>query len=43
MSVQALAQAIEVAPLGIALSSLEEDNTAYIKNLMKLFKASTAI
>lgn len=43
ISVSAFAHLIETAPFGIALSNLNEDNSEYIKNILKLFKASTLI
>ena len=43
LSVEELSQVMESAPLGLVLSSLEEDNPVYVYHLMKIFKASTAI
>ncbi|SFD00674.1 TetR/AcrR family transcriptional regulator [Pseudoalteromonas denitrificans] len=43
ITVEAFARIIESAPFGLALSSLEEDNQAFVKQLMKVFKASTSI
>lgn len=43
MSVDQLAQVMESAPLGLVLSSLEEDNSVYVSHVMKIFKAATAI
>ncbi|MGB0938596.1 MAG: TetR/AcrR family transcriptional regulator [Colwellia sp.] len=41
ISIKDFARLITSAPLGIALSSIEEDNQAFVKHLMKTFKAST--
>lgn len=43
MSIEEFARVIESAPFGLAISSVEEDNLAFVKHLMKIFKASTAI
>ncbi len=43
MSIEEFSQVIESAPLGLAISSVEEDNRSFVKHLMKIFKASTAI
>lgn len=41
ITVEEFARVIETAPFGLALSSTEEDNQAFVKHLMKVFKAST--
>lgn len=43
MSKEEFARVIVSAPFGLAISSVEEDNRAFVKHLMKIFKASTAI
>lgn len=43
MSADELARLIEFAPFGLALSSQEEDSPAYVKQLIKVFKAATAV
>jgi len=43
ISLEEFSRVIESAPFGLALSSMEEDNQAFVKHLMKVFKASTAI
>jgi len=43
ISIEEFARVIESAPFGLAISSVEEDNLAFVKHLMKIFKASTAI
>ncbi len=43
MSIDEFSQIIESAPFGLAVSSLEEDNIAFVKNLIKVFRASTVL
>ena len=43
ISIDEFARVIESAPFGLAISSIEEDNQAFVKHLMKIFKASTSV
>ena len=43
MSSEEFSRIIESAPLGLALSSIEEDHPTFVSQLMKVFKASTSI
>jgi len=41
ISVEEFARVIESSPFGLAISSVEEDNQAFVRHLMKVFKAAT--
>jgi AcrR family transcriptional regulator len=43
ITIEEFSRVIESAPFGLALSSMEEDSQAFVKHLMKVFKASTAV
>lgn len=43
ISIEEFSRLIESAPFGLALSSLDEDNQAFVKHLIKTFKASTSL
>lgn len=43
ISTSDLSRIIESAPFGLVLSSADEDNIAYVSQLMKVFKASTSV
>lgn len=43
ISVEEFSRIIESAPFGLAISSIEQDNQAFVKNIMKVFKASTML
>jgi len=43
ISVEEFSRLIESAPLGLVVESQEKDNIGYVKHLMKVFKASSAL